>query len=801
MAFFTNGSSHAPIPPLGVHVVPGGVQVAVFASQATGVELCLLDEVPGSEPVTYKERRVTLSNHTYGVWHDFVPNIEEGQRYGFRIMGEWEPRRGLRHNPTKLLVDPYARGISGELSYVPQIYGYARPGDTLFAPDPKEGDAPLPPVDMYGPADSRDSMPFVPHSRVVGPRPQPVASRPHVPWRDTVIYEAHVKGLTKNLMEVPEHLRGTYAGAAHPATIAHLKDLGITTLELLPIHAFVSEPHLAEKGLTNYWGYNTLGFFAPHEAYATASAQAAGPGAVVDEVRGMVQLLHEAGIEVILDVVYNHTCEGGNDGPQLSWRGLDNLGYYMHDGASPANFGDVTGCGNTLDFRHPRVIQMALDSLRYWVQDIGVDGFRFDLAVTLGRDSEGFTPEHPFLMALQTDPVINQAKLIAEPWDVGPGGWQTGRFPAPFSEWNDRYRNSVRDFWLSDAAAASHGRSGSGIRELATRLSGSVDLFGHSDPPLMRGPVASINFVTAHDGFTLHDLVAYNHKHNEANGEESRDGTNDNKSWNHGVEGNLSGDDMWQVIAPLRRRSMRNLLATLILSAGTPMLSAGDEFGRTQNGNNNPYCQDNDISWLPWDRSRWRQDLYETTRFLLELRRTYPALRVEDFFSGQPLPHDEDHQPDLAWYNDQGSKITHDQWHDPNTRIFQMFRRSRKNATTHLGNAHVLMVANGTLDDCTVVLPGDDNSVRTWALVWDSQWENPDQDAQVNPANLLLAHLPVPAEGGPDLLEEAAPASANNGAQEAPNLDRLSGGSAVALEALSVQIYVAAPVEATGQTS
>lgn len=750
MSFFTNGSSHAPIPPLGVHVVEGGVQVAVFASQATGVEFCLLNEIPGSNPVAYSERRITLTNHTYGVWHDFVPDIGEGQRYGFRIMGEWEPRRGLRHNPTKLLVDPYARGISGELAYVPQIYGYARPDDTFFGSNANVSE-PQQPVDMYGPADSRDSMPFVPHSLVVAARPKPVANRPHVPWRDTVIYEAHVKGLTMNLAGVPEHLRGTYAGAAHPATIAHLKDLGITTLELLPIHAFVSEPHLAQKGLTNYWGYNTLGFFAPHEAYATASARAAGPGAIVDEVRGMVQLLHEAGIEVILDVVYNHTSEGGNDGPQLSWRGLDNLAYYLHDGASPANFGDVTGCGNTLDFRHPRVIQMALDSLRYWVKDIGVDGFRFDLAVTLGRDTQGYNSQHPFLVALQTDPVINQAKLIAEPWDVGPGGWQTGQFPPPFSEWNDRFRNSVRDFWLSDAAAASHGRPGSGIRELATRLAGSVDLFGHSDPPLMRGPVASINFVTAHDGFTLHDLVSYNHKHNEANGEESRDGTNDNRSWNHGVEGSLSGDDMWQVIAPLRRRSMRNLLATLILSAGTPMLSAGDEFGRTQNGNNNPYCQDNEISWLPWDNSGWRQDLYETTRFLLELRRTYPALRVEDFFSGQPLPHDEDHQPDLAWYNDQGFKITHDQWHDPNTRVFQMFRRSRENATTARGNAHVLMVANGNLNDCTVILPGDNNSTRTWTLVWDSQWETP-----------------------------------------SPDSDRLPGGSTVALEALSVQIYVAA---------
>lgn len=743
MAFFTNGSSHAPVPPLGVHLVDGGVQVAVSAALATGVEFCLIDPVPGSQPPAFTERRVALTTHTYGVWHGFVPDVTEGQRYGFRVLGEWQPRLGLRHNPAKLLVDPYARAITGELHYVPQIYGYASGEHSS---------------DLYGPADPRDSKDFVPHSVVTGPRPPVVSNRPHVPWRDTVIYEAHVKGLTMNLPGVPQHLRGTYAGVAHPATIAHLKELGITTLELLPIHSFVSEPHLADKELTNYWGYNTLGFFAPHAAYATASARAAGPGAVLDEVRGMVHLLHAAGIEVILDVVYNHTAEGGTGGPQLSWRGLDNLGYYLHDGASPANFADVTGCGNTLDFSHVGVVQLALDSLRYWLQYVGVDGFRFDLAVTLGRDPEGYNPKHPFLVALQTDPVINQAKLIAEPWDVGPGGWQTGGFPVPFSEWNDRFRNTVRDFWVSDAAAASHGNSGSGVRELATRLAGSADLFGHSSPPLIRGPVASINFVTAHDGFTLHDLVSYDHKHNEANGEDSRDGTNDNRSWNHGVEGDLVDDDMWQVIAPLRRRSMRNLLATLILSAGTPMLTAGDEFGRTQHGNNNPYCQDNEISWLPWDRAGWRGDLFATTRFLLGLRRVNPALRAEDFFSGQPQAHDEDHQPDLAWYGATGSKLTPEQWNDPNTRIFQMFRRSQDTGPNPVANAHVLLVANGILNDTEVTLPSAENSVRSWHLVWDSQWENPDEEQ--------------------DELLSSAP---------------LAGGATVPLEALSLQVYLAPP--------
>ena len=742
MTFFARGSSQTPIPPLGVHVADGGVHAAVFASQATGVELCLLDEVPGSDPVRFTERRVPLPTHTYGVWHGFVEDVEPGQRYGFRIMGQWDPKGGQRHNPAKLLVDPYARAITGELNHVPAIYGYVRPNLE---------DAP----DYYGGADPRDSKNLVPHSVVTAPRPPAISNRPHVPWRDTVIYEAHVKGFTKNLDGVAPELRGTYAGMAAPATIAHLKELGITTLELLPIHAFVSEPHLAAKELTNYWGYNTLGFFAPHEAYASPAARAAGPGAVVDEVRAMVSTLHEAGIEVILDVVYNHSCEGGTDGPQVSMRGLDNLAYYLHDGASPANYADVTGCGNTLDFRHPRVVQLALDSLRYWLTDIGVDGFRFDLAVTLGRDSEGYNQDHPFLVALRTDPVISQAKLIAEPWDVGPGGWQTGNFPPPFGEWNDRFRNTVRGFWLSDAAAAAHGQPGSGIRELATRMSGSVDLFGHSDPPLVRGPVASINFITAHDGFTLNDLVSYDHKHNEANLEDSRDGTNDNRSWNHGVEGALSEDDMWQVIAPLRRRSMRNLLATLILSAGTPMITAGDELGRSQQGNNNPYCQDNELSWLTWPTHQWQHDLHATTQFLLKLRAEHPSLRVDDFFSGQPLAHDEDHQPDLAWYGPDGTKLTTDQWNDQGTRAFSMFRRSQ-----HTGNsteAHVLFVANGTLSAQAMVLPGDDNSTRAWHLAWDSAWEHPETDND-----------------------------------EPERLTPLPGGTRIDLDELSIQVFLAA---------
>lgn len=444
---------------------------------------------------------------------------------------------------------------------------------------------------------------------------------------------------------------------------------------------------------------------------------------MIREVQEMVASLHRAGLEVILDVVYNHTCEGGTGGQHLSWRGLDAPGYYLHDGSTPAQFADVTGCGNTLDFTHPRVVQLALDSMRYWVTTFGVDGFRLDLAVTLGRDSAGFTPDHPFLVALRTDPVLSQVKIIAEPWDVGPGGWQTGNFGAPFAEWNDRYRNCVRGFWLSDARSLSHGHHAGGVRELATRLAGSADLFGHSDPPLMRGAVASVNFVTAHDGFTVADLVAYDHKHNEKNGENNRDGNNDNQSWNHGVEGPVDPDDA-HVIASLRRRSMRNLLGTLLLSAGTPMLTAGDERGRTQHGNNNAYCQDNEVSWLEWEPNQWRDDLHATVRHLLSMRAQLPALRIDGFFSGGPLAHDDDHQPDLGWYSSDGTPLRHEQWHDPGTRVVQMFRRGRIPGYGPDTDPHVLVIINGTLDSAAVTLPVH-NTERRWKLQWSSEWESP----------------------------------------------------------------------------
>jgi len=696
---------------LGVHLCGDGADVAVLASHAEVVELCLLDRDPAS-PDGWAERRVPLAGPVHGVWSAHVPGVGVGQHYGFRVGGRWDPDAGTRYNPAKLLVDPYARGIEGELELGPVVFGHhvdehlRTHGHTL---EP----------------DDRDSRAAVPHSVVVDDRfDAGPLDRPWVPWTDTVIYEAHVKGLTQLMAAVPPDLRGTYAGVAHPATIAHLRDLGVTTLELLPIQASVSEPHLLERGLTNYWGYNTLGFFAPDPRFATEAARAAGAQAVLAEVKGMVHLLHRAGIEVLLDVVYNHTCEGGTNGPQISFRGLDPTVYYVHDGATPARFADLTGCGNTLDFRRPRVVQLALDSLRYWAQEIGVDGFRFDLAVTLGRDDVGFTPQHPFLVALQTDPALSGLKLIAEPWDLGPGGWRTGAFPAPLAEWNDRFRDGVRDFWLHDPGQAAHGRRGRGVRELATRLAGSVDLFGYGDPPLQRGTVASVNYVTAHDGFTLADLVSYDYKHNEANGEGNRDGSDANHSWSHGIEGPVHDPVLGLEILPLRQQSMRNLLGTLLLAAGTPMITAGDEIARTQNGNNNAYCQDNPMSWLDWDIGEDESNLLATVRHLLRLRAEQPALRRREFFAGRPVPAraaQGDLRPDLDWRLPDAAPMNHGHWHDVGVRSLQMIRTADDGSS-------VLLVINGALDPVAFVMPDtapEGRPATQWSLVWDSVAEHP----------------------------------------------------------------------------
>ena len=679
-------------PPLGVTLRDGGADVAVYAGHADAVELCLVD----GEGPDRAERRITLTQRTHGVHHGHVPGMRAGQRYGLRVHGAWDPGTGLRHNAAKLLVDPYARGLAGEVTWRPEVFGHVV-GANLHGDDELR--------------DDRDSAPYVPLAVVLADDfDWAHDSAPRRSWAETVVYEAHVRGLTRTLPGVPAHLRGTYAGLAHPATIAHLVGLGVTAVELLPVHAFTHEPALVRRGLVNYWGYNTLGFFAPHAAYASVHD----PAGVLAEVKTMVRDLHAAGLEVILDVVYNHTCEQGRDGATLSWRGLDNRAYYRLDGQGRDV--DVTGCGNTLDFRHPRVVQQALDSLRYWVEQVHVDGFRFDLATALarGRD-DGYDPDHPFLVALRCDPVLSRVKLVVEPWDVGAHGWRTGQFPPPLAEWNDRFRDAVRTFWLADAARERRGETGHGVRELATRLTGSQDLFGRRD----RGPLASVNFVAAHDGFTLADATAYEHKHNLGNGEGNRDGHGDNRTANHGVEG--STDDA--AVLAARRRSIRNLLGTVLVSTGVPMITAGDEMGRTQRGNNNAYCRDDEVSWVDWDLADWQRDLLATTSHLVRLRREHPVLCQTGFFSGRPRH--ADGTTDLAWFAADGTLMDEGRWSDPSTRTLLALVDGAVGGDGALEpDAGVLVVVHGAATPCRVVLPA-----APWAgayrLLWDSADERP----------------------------------------------------------------------------
>ncbi|WP_108833447.1 glycogen debranching protein GlgX [Actinomyces sp. Marseille-P3109] len=690
----------APNHGLGVALAGDGADFAVHAPHATAMDLCLL--TMGADGAVAEETRIGMHGPQRGVWSAHVPGIGAGQRYGYRAHGPWNPHEGLLYNPRKLLLDPYARALDGQVDLGPAVYAHEVTDDLVPAAEPWQPSH----LDSAG------------HTvvGVITGNTFPVVPGPHVPRERTIIYEAHVKGLTYKLPGVPEELRGTYAGLAHSVTVEHLKGLGVTTIELLPIHASVTEPFLTKRELTNYWGYSTLSYFAPEPAYATAAARAAGPQAVLDEVRGMISMLHEAGLEVVLDVVYNHTCEGGVDGPSLSLRGLDNLDYYLHAPYLPAQYMDVTGTGNTVDFRATGAIRMVLDSLRYWVTEVGVDGFRFDLATTLGRHAAEFSPRHPLLTAIATDPVLSTVKLISEPWDVGPGGWRTGQFPEPFQDWNDHFRDTTRSFWLHDASEISKGRLGSDLRDLATRLSGSADLFSHGEFPGGRGPLGSVNFVAAHDGFTLRDLVVYDHKHNLANKEDNRDGTSNNRSWNHGFEGNVVEGINGGPIEVLRRRSMRNLLATMLLSAGTPMLLGGDEIGRTQQGNNNCYCQDSVLSWVDWNLEVWQRDLVATTRFLIHLRQTHPVVRPSRFATGQVL--EGDIIPDLAWYRVDAVPMDGDSWHDPHTRVVQMLRSGQP-----WNDDDMLVVINGALDQVDVVLP--EGRGTDWHLAWDSTWAVP----------------------------------------------------------------------------
>jgi glycogen operon protein len=592
--------------PLGATWDGAGVNFTLFSEGAESVELCLFD---GAE----KEERVAVRTQTEGVWHCYLPEARPGQLYGYRVYGPYDPEGGRRFNPNKLLLDPYAKGLFGELDWRYPHFGYVLGKDDLQP-------------------DAQDNAAGMPKSRVVDGAFDWGDSRPPgTPWDEMVVYETHVKGFTKLHPGVPEELRGTYLGLASDAAIEHLLGLGVTAVELLPVHAFVQDKHLVEKGLRNYWGYNSIGFFAPEGRYAVANP--------VLEFKEMVKRLHAAGLEVVLDVVYNHTAEGNHLGPTLSFKGIDNASYYRLVPGDPRHYMDYTGTGNSLNVHHPRVMQLVMDSLRYWVEEMHVDGFRFDLASTLMREEHEFDAWGGFARAVRQDPVLQKVKLIAEPWDVGEGGYRVGGFPDPFSEWNGKYRDAVRAYWKGDGGL---------VGELAYRLTGSSDLYGR------RGPRASVNFVTAHDGFTLSDLVSYNEKHNEANGEDNRDGESNNDSWNGGVEGPTKDPE----VLALRARQRRNFLATLLLSQGVPMILAGDEMGRTQKGNNNAYCQDNEISWLNWGLSESDEDLLAFTRRLVRLRKEHPAFRRRRFLKGRS----EEGAPDATWLTPAGCEMTDEEW-------------------------------------------------------------------------------------------------------------------------------------------
>ncbi|CAB1017985.1 glycogen debranching enzyme GlgX [Corynebacterium diphtheriae] len=603
--------------PLGSKYDGAGTNFAIFSDVAEKVELCLID-------AECNEERILLDEVDAHIWHCYLPGIKPGQRYGFRVHGPYNPAEGKRCDPSKLLVDPYARAFDGEFDGHPSLFSY-----DINDPDNPER------------RNTEDSLEHTMKSVVVNPFFDWGSDRsPNTPYNETVIYEAHVKGMTMRHPDVPESLRGTYAGLAHPSIIEHLKDLGITAIELMPVHQFLQDDRLRDLGLRNYWGYNTFGFFAPQQDYAAAQE----PGGAVSEFKGMVRTFHEAGIEVILDVVYNHTAEGNHMGPTIAFRGIDNEAYYRLVDGDKAHYMDYTGTGNSLNVRDPHPLQMIMDSLRYWVSEMHVDGFRFDLASTLARELHDVDKLATFFDLVQQDPIVSQVKLIAEPWDVGEGGYQVGNFPPLWTEWNGKYRDTVRDFWRGEPST---------LGEFASRLTGSSDLYANNG----RRPTASINFITAHDGFTLNDLVSYNHKHNDANGEDGRDGESHNRSWNCGEEGPTEDPG----INNLRARQRRNFLTTLLLSQGTPMIAHGDEMARTQNGNNNVYCQDNETSWMDWELADKNAALVEFTKRLITIRRNHPVFRRRRFLAGGPLG-SEVGDRDIAWLVPSGKLMGQSDW-------------------------------------------------------------------------------------------------------------------------------------------
>jgi len=649
--------------PLGATWYGTGVNFALFSANAEKVELCLFDARGRREL-----ERIVLPEYTDEVWHGYLPDLRPGTLYGYRVYGPYDPARGHRFNHHKLLLDPYAKALAGTLHWSDAHYGYrigSQRADLSF--------------------DRRDNASGVPKCVVVDSAFTWVGdARPYVPWMQTVFYELHVRGFTIQHPEVPPPLRGTFGGLASPAVIAYLSGLGVTTVELLPVQAFIDDRRLVEQKLRNYWGYNSIGFFAPDPRYL--------PGGDPAEFKMMVKHLHEAGIEVVLDVVYNHTAEGNELGPTFSFKGIDNASYYRL-AEDRRYYDDVTGTGNTLDLRHPRVLQMVTDSLRYWVEEMHVDGFRFDLAPALAREGSGYARDAAIFKVIAQDPVLSRVKLVAEPWDVGPGGYQVGNFPPGWSEWNGKYRDTVRRFWKGD-----HGV----LPELASRIAGSSDLFEHQG----RRPRAGINIVTVHDGFTLTDLVSYDHKHNEANHEDNRDGTDDNRSWNCGVEGPTTDP----LILGLRERQKRNFFATLLLSLGVPLVLAGDEFGRTQRGNNNAYCQDNEISWFDWS-ARGQHDLALTdfVKTLLRLRRGHPAFQRDAFFRGTPV--DGEDRKDIAWMKPDGHEMESTDW-----------TSARSAIGLYLGARPMLFVAmNASADELQFALP--DATLVSWSLVLDTSIE------------------------------------------------------------------------------
>ncbi len=703
--------------PLGATWMGNGVNFALFSAHATGVELCLFDNADAAHETV----RIPIREQTNQIWHIFLPDLRPGQLYGYRVYGPYDPANGNRFNPAKLLIDPYAKAIAGNIDWDNSLFGYEMGGEGEdFAINSLDSGARVPKAVVIDPAFDWGT------DKALG-----------CPLSELMIYEVHVTGFTKMCPDVPEELRGTYAGVGCTAAVDYLKKLGVNAVELLPVHEHVDDQLLADKGLENYWGYNTIGYFAPHCSYSSSGCE----GGQVAEFKAMVKNLHAAGIEVILDVVYNHTAEGNHMGPTLSFKGIDNASYYRLVDDNRRFYMDYTGTGNTLDATSPHVLQLIMDSLRYWVTEMHVDGFRFDLASTLAREAKDVSTFSAFFDVIHQDPILSVVKLIAEPWDVGDGGYQVGNFPVLWAEWNGKYRDTVRRYWKGDEGL---------IGELAYRLTGSPDLYQHGG----KRPYASINFVTAHDGFTLHDLVSYNDKHNEANGENNNDGDNNNGSWNCGAEGPTDDAE----VNALRRRQRRNFLATMFLSQGVPMICGGDEYGRTQDGNNNAYCQDNEISWIDWDADKRDESLFEFTRKLINLRRDHPIFRRPKFFQGRKIRGGD--VKDVMWFDPNGEEMTEDEWTTPHAKCLGMLLsgdaidvRSFKNEP--ILDRTYLMLLNAHYEEVHFTLPGRErvrwelviNTTEEAGFVPEGKQHSSGDDYVLGPRSLTLLQLATDAQG------------------------------------------------------